>query len=258
MSGVGQTIIQPAYEPLLRSLDFTPAWVFSSERVVVWRKLEDRENCTIDAAWPDGRAVRLHVKRYPARWAACAENEATALTELRRHSIPCASLVASGRLADGRAFVMTEDLVGFVPADKLIAAGESFDRISATTAELAARLHSAGFHHRDLYLCHFMVRPGDDKPEVRLIDAARVRRLPPWPLRNRWIVKDLAQFWYSATQLAITDAQRELWLEGYVRFAGSVSARIPRSAVIAKARRIAAHDVNLNRRQPTRHFSIPS
>jgi hypothetical protein len=253
MSTAGAIQIQSSYEPLLRPLGPDAAWVFSSERVVPWRTLGDRENCTLDIAWPDGRAVRLHVKRYPSAAALAAENEAKALVELERLGIACASLAAWGRLEDGRSFVMTEDLAGFEPADKLIARGEAFDKLSLPTAELAARLHAAGYHHRDLYMCHFLVNAAG---ETKLIDAARVRRLPGWPLRRRWIVKDLAQFWYSMTQLQIPPAQRVQWLARYAA-ARKMSADL-QSSVEAKARRIAAHDVNLDRRQPARHVSIPT
>jgi lipopolysaccharide kinase (Kdo/WaaP) family protein len=251
--------IQPAFEPLLRHLGFSEEWVFFSDRIVAWRRLEDRENCTLDAAWPDGRAVRLHVKRYPARWGAFAEREAGALMEMQgRHGIACATPAAWGRLADGRAFLMTEDLAGFEPADKFIARGGNFDRILAPTADLAARLHSAGLHHRDLYLCHFLLRPDGPSAEVKLIDAARVGRLSARLLRRRWIVKDLAQFWYSCTRLPIIAAQRGAWLSHYAARRGIEDGAGLRRAVEAKSRRIEAHDVKLNRRQPTRHVSIPS
>jgi hypothetical protein len=244
---------QSAYEPLMKSLGVDAAWVFASERVVPWRTLADRENCTLDAAWPDGRPVRFHVKRYPPGSAALAETEAAALMDLERAGIACASLAAWGRDADGRGFVMTEDLAGYEPADKRIARGEPFEKLSAPTAKLAAQLHAAGFHHRDLYLCHFFVNAAG---EAKLIDAARVRRLPRWPLRRRWIVKDLAQFWYSMTQLPIPEPQRAEWLARY-----AAERKIPnnfRRSVEAKSRRIAAHDANLNRREPKRHISIPT
>jgi hypothetical protein len=250
--------IQPAYEPLLRTFGSGGDWVFSSDLVRVWRKLVDRENCTLDANWPDGRKIRLHVKRYPPRWAVFAEREANAFLDLERSGIPCASVAAWGCLADGRAYLITEDLAGFEPADKYISRGGKFETVLASTAELAANLHNAGFHHRDLYLCHFMVRAVNELAQVKLIDAARVGRLPGWPLRKRWIIKDLAQFWYSATQLPIVAAQRAAWLEHYASKRGIADAAALRRSIESKSRRIAAHDVNLNRRQPTRHLSIPN
>jgi hypothetical protein len=251
-----KTIIEPAYEPLLSHIGFNPDWVFTSPSIVVWRKLEDRENCTADVTWPDGRAVRLHIKRYPAAWARWADEEAEAIELLRAGHVPCLDLVAAGRLSDGRGFVITEDLAGFKAADKLIAGGAPFEPLLGPTAHLAAKLHSAGLHHRDLYLCHFFVRMDDAAVHVKLIDAARVRRLPGWPTRRRWVVKDLAQFWYSTTQLAITDDQRTRWLDRYAEIMGVGSADSLRKSIESKAARIKAHDARLNRRQPKRHVSL--
>jgi hypothetical protein len=97
-----------------------------------------------------------------------------------------------------------------------------------------------------------------DSLEVRLIDAARVGRLPGWPTRRRWIIKDLAQFWYSTTKLPISDEQRDRWLNHYAQKLSNAQVTKLRSAIRAKSHRIAAHDAKLNRRQPLRHRSIPS
>jgi hypothetical protein len=246
------------YQGLLRSLHFTPTFVFSEPVVVPWRKLPDRENCLLDTKWPDGRPIRLHVKRYFATrgFTLPAETEARAFRALALEKIPCPTLVAWGTLSDGRSFTMTEDLAGYSAADKLLAAGTPFDTLLEPTATLAARLHKAGLHHRDLYLCHFFVRP--DPLDIKLIDVARVDRLGSFLTRRRWIVKDLAQFWYSTTSLPITDDQRAQWLAVYLK-----TMKLPRSASLPRAiegkvRRIAAHDRKLNQRQPTRNISIPT
>lgn len=252
-----KTVIQPEFELLLAHIGFSPDWVFTSPKVIVWRKLDDRENCTADVAWPDGRAVRLHIKRYPEAWARWADEEAEAIALLRAAHVPCLRLVAAGRLPDGRGFVITEDLAGHKAADKLIADGAPFEPLLNPTAALAAKLHSAGLHHRDLYLCHFFARIEESTIDVKLIDAARVRHLPGWPTRRRWVVKDLAQFWYSTTQLAITDEQRIRWLDRYAELMGAGSTDLLRRSIEAKAARIKAHDARLNRRQPKRHVSLP-
>src|SRR5205085_11401166 len=137
-------------------------------------------------------------------------------------------LVGWGKLIDGRSFTIWQDLAGYTPTDKLVEAGVPFDRLLVPTADLAAQLHRAGLHHRDLYLCHFMVKLGEDAADgaateatdVRLIDTARVRRLGGLLTRRRWIVKDLAQFWYSTTKLAVTDEQRSAWLKRYAEQRG--------------------------------------
>jgi hypothetical protein len=107
-------------------------------------------------------------------------------------------------------------------------------------------------------LCHFMATSATmGKIELALIDAARVKNLPPWPFRRRWIVKDLAQFWYSMLSLPISETQQNAWLTAY-----AFECKIPdptslRRSIVAKSRVIAAHDVNLRRKQPGRNISIP-
>jgi len=207
---------------------------------------------------PGGRAIRLHVKRFPAaRGITQAEREESGLRALAIEKIPAPALVAWDKLPDGRSFVITEDLAGYQAADKLIEAGTPFDPLRDATADLAAKLHAAGLHHRDLYLCHFFVKLDGDGVDVKLIDAARVARLPGPLTRRRWIIKDLAQFWYSTTKLPIEDAQRNAWLARYGQARGLPAVDGWRRSIERKVRRIAAHDVRLNLKQPTRNISIP-
>ena len=256
------------YQPLLRMVGLDAEGVFADPRIRVWRKLSDRENCTLDAdpgdAWRSPK-VRLHVKRYfPARGGPTAEDEARGHRALSIEKIPTAPLVGWGVLADGRSFTLFEDLAGYLPADKLIESGAPFTAVLGATADLAAALHSAGLHHRDLYLCHFMARMSDDGVEgsvdLRLIDTARVRRLPGFLTRRRWIVKDLAQFWFSTTKLPVTQEQRLAWLARYAQRrnipAGIAVDRLRRS-IERKAAFIARHDRSLNLAQPNRNISIP-
>ena len=64
-------------------------------------------------------------------------------------------------------------------------------------AEIVRRLHEAGYNHRDLYCCHFLIHESAaGEFDIRLIDLQRVQRRR-W-FRRRWIVKDLAQLAYSA------------------------------------------------------------
>ena len=227
-------------------------WVFESPQVVVWRKLDDRENCVAEIAVPEGGKAKLHIKRYPTRGPARVES--LGLNLLYKAKIPAASVAAWGWRADGRGFVITHDLEGYQPADKMIEAGRPFAELLEPTADIAAKLHRAGLHHRDLYLCHFMVKGR----QIALIDAARVRKLPAWPMRRRWIVKDLAQFWHSTTKLPITDDQRMRWLSRYGERRKIRSLQWLKRSIEAKARRIAAHDAKLTAREPGRHVSIPT
>jgi heptose I phosphotransferase len=246
--------VDPRYQPIMRQIGLDAEAVFSHPDIKVWRSIPERENCTLDAKL-DGGDIRLHIKRYHATRGSQtpADEEARGIGLLKEHEIPTVPLVGWGRIADGRSFVITEDLRDFRAADKAIASGLPFDRLIEATADLVARLHGSGLHHRDLYLCHFFVKTRDDV-ELRLIDAARVRRLP-WMFRQRWIVKDLAQFWYSAKQLGIIDDLLIRWLGRYTDNVGKLAP--PLGAIEAKVSWIAQHDRKLNQSQPNRNISIP-
>ncbi|HSI34419.1 MAG: lipopolysaccharide kinase InaA family protein [Phycisphaerae bacterium] len=242
------------YAPLWRDLALSPEAIFTDPRITVWRDIPERQNCTLDAG-----DTRLHVKRYsPVGGSPSpAEEEARGIRLLEENAIPTTPLVAWSNLADGRCFVITEDLSGYRAADKLLAAGAaSFADLLTPTADLAARLHAAGLHHRDLYLCHFFVKT--PAAPIHLIDAARVARLPRFLTRRRWIVKDLAQFWYSThAHPDITDAQRDAWLDRYRQQRGLSSTTGLRKSIVRKSDRIRRHDARLNSKQPTRNVSIP-
>jgi hypothetical protein len=251
--------VSSTYQPLFRQIGIDAEAVFDHPDVACWRKLPDRENCTLDANLPDGRHVRWHVKRYfPSRGATTpADADVQGHRLLESASIPTAPLVAYGNLPDRRSFVIFDDLTGYTPADKLVERGTPFQPLLEPTADLAAKLHAAGLHHRDLYLCHFMTKVDGDHVDLKLIDTARVKRLPGFLTRQRWLVKDLAQFWYSTLKLPVTEEQRAAWLERYARQrqldgVDSLQRRIER-----KVRSIARHDARLHRDRPERDVSIP-
>ncbi|MCS7032880.1 MAG: hypothetical protein NZ561_02670 [Phycisphaerae bacterium] len=247
--------IEPQFVELFRHIGLNDACsAFEHPCIRVWRSIRERENATIDARHPDGRPVRLHLKRDRTPQAdASAGAEASNLLALAARGIPTAPLAAYGWLADNRSVVITEDLVGYVPADRLIRDGTPFASLIEPTSRLVARLHGAGAYHRDLYLCHLMVRP-DDR-DVRLIDCARVL-FDPW-FRRRWQRKDLAQFVHSARELGVSPEQINQWLDSYGRFRGRMLSGWQRFGIDRKARWIARHDQRLRKRQPHRNISIP-
>ena len=252
-----QLHVSAGHQPVFRELGIDAPAVFAHPLIQPWRELPDRDNCTLDARLADGRAVRWHVKRYErARGRTTpADDEVRGHRMLLERGVPTFELVAWGNLADGRSFVILDDLNGFEAADKLVEAGLAFDRLLEPTARLAAKLHASGLHHRDLYLCHFFARVTEASVDLRLIDTARVRPLPRF-FGGRWVVKDLAQFWYSTTNLDVNDQQRTRWLDVYAT-ARSIGHGTLRAKIERKVNWIARHDARVRRRQPLRNISIP-
>ena len=249
--------VAPQYQPLMRYVGLDADAVFTHPAIKVWRSIPERENCTLDAEF-GGRKIRLHIKRYrpTTGFTLPADDEAKAIRALIVEQIPTTPLVGWGSLPDRRSFVITEDLAGYEAADKLIEAVMPFEKMLNSTADLAAKLHAHGLHHRDLYLCHFFVKR-DDPNDVRLIDAARVARLGGIFTRARWIKKDLAQFWYSTLSLPITDDERLAWLQRYSEQRSLPSAQPLVKGIERKAKWIARHDRKLSMKQPGRNVSIP-
>lgn len=246
-------------QPLLREIGIDADAVFDHPDITCWRKLPDRENCTLDASLSNGRHVRWHIKRYAASRGQItpADGDVAGHRLLESASIPTAPLVAYGNLRDGRSFVIFDDLAGYTPADKLVERGVPFEPLLNPTADLAAKLHDAGLHHRDLYLCHFMAKVEGGNVDLKLIDTARLKPLPRF-LARRWIVKDLAQLWYSTMKLAVTDGQRAAWLARYAAQRKIAQAENLRRSIEQKARSIARHDARLRRNRPERDVSIPA
>ncbi|MCK6447061.1 MAG: lipopolysaccharide kinase InaA family protein [Planctomycetes bacterium] len=158
-----------------------------------------------------------------------------------------AELVAAGfpaprphaLLESGRASVLVMERVEHETDLASALAAESARHVERLTelAQLVARLHVAGFYHRDLYLQHVVLRRASG--ELVLLDCGRARR--ETAPRERWFVKDLAALAHSWPANLGGDA----WLEFLARYrerrgAGPELADLTRW-VDAKRARLAAH-----------------
>ncbi|MCO5168112.1 MAG: phosphotransferase [Planctomycetes bacterium] len=110
-----------------------------------------------------------------------------------------------------RAFLVTCALEG-APLDRAPPPATARERFALVreVAALAARLHGAGFWHKDLYLGN-VVRGPDGR--LGLLDCERVERRPGGP-PLRWRVKDLAALDLSAAWA--TRADRARFLRAYL------------------------------------------
>jgi heptose I phosphotransferase len=204
------------------------------------RELKIRENWYLPAGddAPAGMYLKKHRRRsWLGRLCAWlgfdaqspARLEAQNAVALTADGIAVMQLVAYGeRLhADGllESFLLTEELHGFVDLEKWLArnapaAATSPQRsprllvVIEAVAQLAARFHGAGYNHRDFYGCHIFVRELPDGLELRLIDLQRIQRRR-W-FRRRWIVKDLAQLAWSASQRSVKATHRLRFIKHYL------------------------------------------
>jgi Lipopolysaccharide kinase (Kdo/WaaP) family len=248
-------VVQPGKQDLLTRLDITgPQTLFDDSRIVIWRDLPERQNGTLDFTRDDGSPGRLHIKRDKHTHRNPVAIESTGVRLLHAAGIRSIPLVAYGYLPDGRTCLVTEQLYGHRSADRLIEEGKTFDDFLESSAAICAALHNANLHHRDLYLNHFYVDT-KDLSSVALIDAARVKPLP-WFLRSRWIVKDVAQFWFSTFNYT-DDAGREKWFEAYCRNSTRDIAKL-KPMIAVKANWIKRHDEKLRQRVPTRNVRLPT
>ncbi len=247
-SGPGYYKAEAKYADLLRSVGLADGLsVFEHPKIQVWRSITERENCIFDH-----EHGRLHIKRNKPKFAG-VDSEVVGIRLLNQAGIPSVPLAGYGMLNDRRGFLISDDLSGYEDSEKLIQSGLPFKTLLEPTAELAARLHGAQLHHRDLYLCHFYAMVDSGKVQLALIDAGRVQKIP-WLFSQRWIVKDLAQFIYSARSAGVNETLQNEWLETY-----AIARKIPmtfKAAIESKVRKIAAHDVKLRASDPMRNVAI--
>lgn len=158
---------------------------------------------------------RLLGRAWPPYAADPAETEYSNSLALAGADVPAAQAVAYGQQHTALGVVRSYAIFRGVGGKSLEKCMDQFldrhihqaGRIELFTLHLAAfaaKLHKAGFVHRDFYACHIFLSETPGGLELRLIDLARVFR-PKWR-KFRWRVKDLAQLRYS-----MPDA----WVSGY-------------------------------------------
>ena len=153
-----------------------------------------------------------------------AMNERRAIEHLQAIGIPTMRLVGYGprgwNPARIESFIITEELEPTVsledfcrdwPVDPPPPALKR--ALIRRVAEMARGLHSHGIHHRDFYICHFLLDtaapPLDADGRLArlfLIDlhrAAQHRRL-----KRRWRIKDVAGLYFSSLDIGLTQRDR--------------------------------------------------
>lgn len=166
--------------------------------------------------------------------------------------------------ATGRSALLLAELSGAEPADDRLsrecplpscggpADGTAEERrtLLRRVAELARRMHDAGFTHQDFYLCHVFVERGVPAAGAGLwlIDLQRVVRFGPGRVPWGRRVKDVAQLLYSMQPGFAGRTDRMRVLAGYTDGMARAGRKRLAAAVQAKVARIARHDAKLTAR----------
>ncbi len=137
-----------------------------------------------------------------------AKNEWEALIFLNNRGIPTAVPVAYGERGKN-SFTMTLAIEGTTRVCDWLENSSSSQsdaikrlrsKLVTELARIVKKMHDCGINHQDLYLCHFLIRFQNENPEVFIIDNQRVM-IHRGKLPERWLIKDLAQFCFSASCL---------------------------------------------------------
>ena len=116
----------------------------------------------------------------------------------------------------------------------------------AQLAGFVKQFHETGYCHRDLYLSHIF---HSDSGDFYLIDLARA--FQPGVRRRRFLIKDIAQVYYSAPAKYFSKTDR---LRFYITYAGRQKLTRKDKAfirkVINRAKRMARHDMKHGRPVP--------
>ena len=177
------------------------------------RDLPDRSNHLLRAA-----GMTIHVKRAKG---AAEPREALALERVRAAGVPTATLAFDGVDPRYGAVTGTIDLAPAEPLDDLLRRGLTAPQRAAafdTLAGIAATLHGADLHHRDLYLCHVFLRFSGDDAVGALIDLERIGRHRR--ALGRRVVKDLAALRSSLPEGSTTPEERRAFLRRYLELRG--------------------------------------
>ena len=115
-------------------------------------------------------------------------------------------------------------------------------------ALLVKRMHVSGFNHRDLYLCHILVKKdAENNWKIFFADLHRVDQRKKVGLR--WRVKDLAALNYSSDENLITRADRLRFITHYLGEKKlDANARLFIRKIVKKTDKIRSHDLKIRKR----------
>jgi heptose I phosphotransferase len=171
---------------------------------------------------------------------------------LRNIGINTPAVVAFGfewsGLFETRSFIIMEKVPDSVSLEEKLPDSFHRDRKNfiESLAAFVRKFHDTGFRHRDLYLCHIFC---NSQGQFTLIDLNRVFK--PLFFSQKYLVKDLAQLYYSAPGKIFTKTDRLRFFLAYLRKNKlSKKDKIVIKKIKSKAQRMAKHDKRHSRTPP--------
>ena len=150
-----------------------------------------------------------------------AENEFQACRHLEARGLNAPRVAAyaagTGNPAARRSLILCDELAGYASLEDVVNGWDESPpspaasrRLVMGIADFVRRLHEAGVVHRDLYLCHLLLRAdawAAGRVELAVLDLHRARILSPMP--DYWRRRDLAALLFSALDAPV---RRRAWL----------------------------------------------
>jgi len=120
-------------------------------------------------------------------------------------------------------FLITEELTATISLAKYAERWPKYPptftskkQIIETVAGISRAIHRDGINHRDLYICHFLLKRQVDLlsgPVMHLVDLHRAQCRAKVP--RRWLVKDLASLYFSSMDIGLTRRDVLRFLKAY-------------------------------------------
>ena len=219
--------INPRYRTLLEDLDLRTAEDFLALPAVIQCGHPDRNVGLVTLGSGDSAVPAFLKREHRIRWkdrlqsalagfgpVTKSERERLTIQALSRAGIGCADWIAAGEDRGGaflllRALASARDLRVFLSEQ----GARSRHRFAQKLGAAIARLHNAGFEHRDLYSKHVLIDPNNGTPCFLDLQRSSQRRLVNW--KKRW--RDLAALDATVADELLSKGDRLTCLRAYLR-----------------------------------------
>jgi len=137
--------------------------------------------------------------------------------------IPAAFAESSGGIATRKSFVLCDELDGYLSLEDVTDEWDTLPpsplakhRLLYAVARFAKAFHTAGFIHRDFYICHLLAQTDALERgvvELAVLDLHRARRFVQIP--RRWLLRDLAALLFSTLDLGYSQRDWFRFIRAY-------------------------------------------